>query len=195
MRINQAARAALKIKVVSLAAEIALIHREEIKMRALGRHPYKIVSAAKRQATSVYKEGRTAASVVKAAERRLAWVTANPTAFEEQAREGQAAMWHLRRHRYELKREFRMALLAYGAARGRPYYQIERQTNDPPDFMEIRRTVERFLSAAGCRGQELLDAHAMISAWINDAQAYIKDGPKLKLGADGAQTATGLGAK
>lgn len=110
----------LKIKICSLAAEAAIIHREESRWRERSR-PYRAAIQ-----TSDGKEPL-------------------PNAVTE-LRDADLTFWGLREHRTGVVRpECRASLIAYGLIRGLPYSKIERpRAGNEPDWARVERIVARF---------------------------------------------------
>lgn len=105
---------ALKIKAVSLAAEITLIRREERKWLKSRRW------------------------LAKATGNTL------PADANIQKARAEANFWGLRTHRLALRPEARVAHIAYGFVRGRTYAEIERTGSSIPDWSKVIRLVKTY---------------------------------------------------
>jgi|GEM_PF-3107454 len=87
------------------------------------------------------------------------------TIREEAAKVSGKAKWNLNHHRKTVVRQAaRENLLAYGLLRGVSYAAMEPHTANPPRLSKVEAHARRF----GATDDE-------VSAWINEASAYMKD--------------------
>lgn len=119
----------LAIKLRSLAAEITMIHRAEIRAKS---------RASRRNRRLNAKAG----------------LTGDSRTFPHTP--GEYGLWALRDHRYDLKTLIRTNYLAYGFLRGVPYAEMERVCRDLPEWAPVRAIAERFY--AGPKGCALFEA-------------------------------------
>lgn len=125
----------LKIKVLSLGAEIGLIKREERKW---------------------LKRSRWCASVLKGR-------TNTRVSLDDASRQRAHALdnfWGLRGHRLGLRPDARHANIAYGFVRGRAYKQVEAKAYNQPHWSKVIKLVERYGEAY--KGK---DVQALIEEW------------------------------
>ena len=123
----------LKIKIKSLAAEIAMIRADEVKYKSAAR---------KARAQIILMNGgkppKWASKVRTPREEYRTFVESRGTLNER-------AWRSLRAHRAALKVEYRSALLAYAFLRGRSYLQCEaKNTKKQPDWAGIKYNIRRF---------------------------------------------------
>lgn len=110
----------IKIKALSLGAEIALIRREERRW---------------------IKQARWAADVLKSkVNHPVGDPPAHPHTIEAHAR---ANYWGLRSHRLALRSEARVANIAHGFLRGRTYVQVEAKAYSQPNWSKVISLVQR----------------------------------------------------
>lgn len=169
--------AELKIKIKSLAAEMAWIHHDERKARrsrdsararrrALdGEHlSHRAIRAAVGPPPPTVIEDRDAVFPVWGF---VAWDW--PGALRGTREQHVAAEAHhddvresLHWHRHGLKAEMRATLIAYAYLRGRPYRRVEPGSRTSPDWDRVERIADRFGGAKRSRTE--LDAWAQAPA-------------------------------
>lgn len=108
----------IKIKMLSLGAEIKLIRREERKWLKKSRHYRHLVKRSDN------------ADTTEAAVRERSYADLN--------------FWGLRNHRIGLRPEARIANIAYGFVRGKPYKQIENKAYSTPNWTKVASLVQRY---------------------------------------------------
>jgi hypothetical protein len=78
----------------------------------------------------------------------------------------------LRRHRvYDVRRETRASLLAYGLLRGRTYNQLEktaRQGREAPDVNRVRELIQKYGADRNLPIRDKVALGEFISAWMKD---------------------------
>lgn len=108
----------IKIKMLSLGAEIHLIRREERKWLKRSRWCTRALKSGSNQPT--------------------------PTELVHNQSYARDNFWGLRQHRLGLRPEARAANLAYGYLRGRPYKTVENKAYAPPDWAKVVHLVKRY---------------------------------------------------
>ncbi len=128
----------LKMKVVSLSAEITIIRVEEIKWRDKGRRSRlgALMKSDKniRWGKKKYRRwvGGPGSAVCKKPTRSFDHTGADILRAD------------LCGHRLKLKEEARAAFLAYGFLRGRPYNAVENKTKNAPQWDRVIKNILRF---------------------------------------------------
>lgn len=141
----------LKVKVVSMSAEMTYIRRQEEKWKVKAK-------LAKAKAEFLNQELDKA------------------TKYVDKAGYAAVNFWTLRYHRKELKREIRSSHLAYGCMKGTPYSAMEQICYGPlkgynteePNWTSIIETVERFSKDEPNKTEIMQRA----SQWMSDAQTW-----------------------
>ena len=151
----------LKIKIVSLAAEIALIRQDErrykrvasLHRRALmraGPHEYRTTDTLRQR---LHERGHPTKTrpALKIDQLSARLSTLDPETAKDQTNatvsRNMSAFWSLRGHVLELKEEIRAALFAYGFLRGRTRSRVEPNSRKPIPKKRIEQIARKF-----CRG-------------------------------------------
>lgn len=121
-------KAYLKIKIKSLAAEAAMIHREE-RRHNIGHRGRVRIRRQLARATDLTPGQRARL------ERRM----------QKPSDRALKAFWGLRDHRrYDVRSESRASHIAYGFLNGLAYVRIEAKCKTPPDWSRIEDLVKKY---------------------------------------------------
>lgn len=134
----------LKVKIKSLVAEAQFIRREEQKVSTNYRHRKRLERALDLRSIPSGKDGSSREILTQAQLDRIQKKLDRARAQFHNNRAGMAFN-SLRDHRKnEVRSHARSSFLAYGFIRGLEYKQIENLSYSEPDWMEVRRLIEKF---------------------------------------------------
>lgn len=134
----------LKVKIKSLVAEAQFIRREEQKVSTNYRHRKRMERALALNSTPFGSMGADRSPLNEAQRIRIQKKLDRARAQLNNPRAMKAHATLNYHRKEELRSHARSSFLAYGFIRGLEYKQIENLSYSEPDWMEVRRLIEKF---------------------------------------------------